>query len=172
MINSLLRGFVYFVVFVLIQVLVLNNLHFLRVATPFLYLYFILKMPLGISRSQIVFFSFLAGLVIDVFGNTQGMHAAACTLVGFCREPLIQVLMGKDLPDGIFPSYKTFGVGGFFRYVSFFVLLHHTALFLIESLTLFDPLFLLVRVLASVVMTVLLVCTVEAFNRESQKSGE
>ena len=45
MINNLLRGFIYFVVFVLIQVLILNNIHFLRIATPFLYLYFIIKMP-------------------------------------------------------------------------------------------------------------------------------
>ena len=43
MINNLLRGFIYFVVFVLIQVLILNNIHFLRIATPFLYLYFIIS---------------------------------------------------------------------------------------------------------------------------------
>ena len=61
MINNLLRGFIYFVVFVLIQVLVLNNIHFLRIATPFLYLYFIIKMPVGSSRTQVVFFSFIAG---------------------------------------------------------------------------------------------------------------
>ena len=149
MINNLLRGFIYFVVFVLIQVLVLNNIHFLRIATPFLYLYFIIKMPVGSSRTQVVFFSFIAGVVIDTFSNTPGMHAAACTLAGFCREPLIRVFMGKDLPEGIYPSYKTF-----------------------ESLTLFDPLFLVVRILSSVVMTTLLICTVEAFNIESQKSGE
>ena len=51
MINNLLRGFIYFVVFVLIQVLILNNIHFLRIATPFLYLYFIIKMPVGSSRN-------------------------------------------------------------------------------------------------------------------------
>ena len=164
MINNLLRGFIYFVVFVLIQVLVLNNIHFLRIATPFLYLYFIIKMPVGSSRTQVVFFSFIAGVVIDTFSNTPGMHAAACTLAGFCR--------GKDLPEGIYPSYKTFGFGGFFRYVLSFVLIQHTTLFVIESLTLFDPLFLVVRILSSVVMTTLLICTVEAFNIESQKSGE
>ena len=113
MINNLLRGFIYFVVFVLIQVLILNNIHFLRIATPFLYLYFIIKMPVGSSRTQVVFFSFIAGVVIDTFSNTPGMHAAACTLAGFCREPLIRVFMGKDLPEGIYPSYKTFGFGGF-----------------------------------------------------------
>ena len=67
MINNLLRGFIYFVVFVLIQVLILNNIHFLRIATPFLYLYFIIKMPVGSSRTQVVFFSFIAGVVIDTF---------------------------------------------------------------------------------------------------------
>ena len=164
MINNLLRGFIYFVVFVLIQVLILNNIHFLRIATPFLYLYFIIKMPVGSSRTQVVFFSFIAGVVIDTFSNTPGMHAAACTLAG--------VFMGKDLPEGIYPSYKTFGFGGFFRYVLSFVLIQHTTLFAIESLTLFDPLFLVVRILSSVVMTTLLICTVEAFNIESQKSGE
>ena len=172
MINNILRGFFYFVVLVLIQVLVLNNIHFLRVATPFLYLYFILKMPVGTSRTNVVFFSFLIGLVIDIFSNTPGMHAAACTFAGFIREPLIRLFMGKDLPEGIYPSYKTFGYGGFFRYTLLFVVIHHVTLFLIESLTFFDPLFLALRIGASVVTTTLLICTIEAFNIESQKSGE
>ncbi len=47
MINNILRGTFYFVVFALIQIFVLNNIHFLRIATPFLYLYFILKLPVG-----------------------------------------------------------------------------------------------------------------------------
>ena len=172
MINNILRGFFYFVVLVLIQVLVLNNIHFLRVATPFLYLYFILKMPVGTSRTNVVFFSFLIGLVIDIFSNTPGMHAAACTFAGFIREPLIRLFMGKDLPEGIYPSYKTFGYGGFFRYVLSLVLIHHVTLFLIESLTLFDPLFLIIRIGASVITTTLLICTIEAFNIETQKSGD
>ena len=130
MINNILRGFIYFVVLVLVQVLILNNIHFLRVATPFLYLYFILKMPVGSSRTNVVFFSFLIGLTIDVFSNTPGMHAFACTLAGFIRHSLIQLL------------------------------------------TLFDPLFLAIRIAASVVTTTLLICTIEAFNIGSQKSGD
>lgn len=172
MINNILRGLFYFVVFVLIQILILNNIHFLRIATPFLYIYFIIKFPVGVSQAHVVFFSFVAGLVIDSFSNTPGMHAAACTLAGISREPLIRFFMGKDLPEGIYPAYHTFGFGGFFRYVLAFVVIHHVALFLLESLTFFDPLFLILRVSASVVMTTLLICTVEALNIESQKSGD
>nr|WP_302124765.1 hypothetical protein [uncultured Parabacteroides sp.] len=51
-------------------------------------------------------------------------------------------------------------------------MIHHVALFFIESLTLFDPLFLAIRIAASVVTTTLLICTIEAFNIESQKSGD
>lgn len=172
MINDFVRNLIYFVVFVLIQVLFLNHIHFLRMATPFLYLYFLLKLPYGISRINMLLVSFLTGLIIDVFTNTPGMHAAACTLAGFCREPLIRFFIGKDLPEGIYPSYRTFGYGGFVRYVFSFVLIHHVTLFLIESLSLFDPLFLIIRILASGVMTALLICAVEAFNIEAQSSGE
>lgn len=172
MINTILRGVVYFVVLVLLQVWVLNNIHFLRVATPFLYLYFILKMPLNASRVHVLFFSFLIGLTIDLFSNTSGMHAAACTLAAFIRQPLIQLLVGKDLPEEILPSYRTFGYGAFFRYVLLFVLIHHVTLFLIESMTFFDPLFLVIRIGASVAASVLLICTVEAFNLGAQPSGD
>lgn len=172
MIYNILRGGIYFVVFVAIQVLLLNNIHFFRMATPFLYLYFLVKLPLGISRMQLTLLAFITGLVIDSFSNTPGMHAAACTFVGFFREPLIQFLIGKELPEGIYPSYKTFGYGGFLRFVVLLALIHHVILFLIESLSLFDPLFLLIRILSSTVFTTVLICAVEAFNLEAQKSGE
>lgn len=172
MINSIIRSLIYFVVFVLLQVLVLNNIHFLRVVTPFLYVYFIIKLPVGISRMQILILSFVTGLIIDAFSNTPGMHAAACTFAGFVRDPLITRFFGKDFPEGIFPSFRAFGYGGFFKYVFFLVIIHHTVLFLVESVTLLDPLFFLIRVLGSVAMTSLLVCTVEAFNMETQKSAE
>lgn len=154
------------------QVLFLNNIHYLRIATPFLYLYCIIKMPIGISRSGVLIFSFITGLIVDMFSNTPGMHAGACALVGLLREPLIHFLQEEDIADGLYPSYHSFGYAGFIRYVALFVFIHHVTLFLLEALTLFDPLFLLIRVGASVLMTILSICAVELFNFESQKIGE
>ncbi len=171
MINTI-RGLIYFVVLVLIQVLILNNIHFLRLVTPFLYLYFLVKMPIGYSSSKVTFLSFLIGLVIDIFSNTPGMHAAAATLAGFSRQYILKLVAGEELPDTTYPSYKTFGFGGFLRFVLFIVILHHVTLFLLESITLFDPLFLFIRIIGSVIITTLLICIVEAFNIESQRNGE
>lgn len=164
MINNIIRGLIYFIVFLFIQIAVLNNIHFLRIATPFLYLYIILKMPVGMSRSLILLLAFFIGLTMDMFSNTAGMHASACTFAALCRAPLINFLIGKDQVEGSYPSFNTFGYSSFFRYVLFFVLLHHIILFLVESLSFYDPLFMVLRISASVVLTSLLIFIVESFN--------
>lgn len=172
MINSILRGVLYFIVFVLIQVLILNNIYYLRVATPFLYLYFLIKLPTNVSKSAILIIAFVTGLTIDIFSNTPGMHAAACTFVGFFRAGLIRFFIGKELPEGAYPSYAVFGFGGFLRYVFSFILIHHLLLFLVESLTFLDPLLLLLRIISSTLLSFILIAVVEAFNMEAVKSGE
>lgn len=167
-----IRVSVYFVVLVLVQVLLLNNIYFLRLATPFLYLYFIIKLPVGFSPSRVLFLSFLMGIVIDAFSNTPGLHAASCTLVGFIRHIIIKLYKGEDLPEYTYPSFQTFGYGGFFKFSFTLVIIHHLTLFLLETLTIFDPLFLIIRILASTILTTLIICAVEAFNVESQKNGD
>ncbi|MDR1201167.1 MAG: rod shape-determining protein MreD [Tannerellaceae bacterium] len=164
--NNVIKGICYFVLFVLIQVLILNNIYFLRLVTPFLYFYFIVKMPVGFTSTRVTSLSFLLGLIIDIFSNTPGMHAAACTFAGFVRPAIIKILMGDELPDALSPSFKTFGYGGFLRYVLILVVLHHLTLFIIESMTLFDPLFLLIRIVSSIAATMLLICIVELFNEK------
>jgi rod shape-determining protein MreD len=170
MASGIIRGILYFIIFMLIQVLILNNISFLRIATPFLYLYFLMKMPVGISTSAMLILSFFTGLVLDMFTNTPGIHAAACTFAGFYRENLIQLFIGKDLMGGVYPSINVFGLGGFLRYTLSFVALHHIILFLVEAFTLFDALFLVIRILSSMAITVLFIFIVEAFNMETVRN--
>ena len=136
-----------------------------------LYIYVIIKMPVNLTRIMIIIISFFLGFVIDIFGNTLGLHAAACTLIGFFRQPLLNTFSEKDLIEGTSPSYYTLGVGAFIRYTFSMVILHHTALYIIESISLFDPLFLSIRIIGSVVLTSLCIFVVEAFNVE-RKSGD
>jgi len=100
------------------------------------------------------------------------MHAAACTLAGFVRPFLLRIFIGEDLPENLSPSFRAFGFGRFVRFMGALVILHHISLFFIESLTLFDPLFLAIRILAGVVTTSVFICIVEAFNGNSKRSGD
>ena len=55
----------WFVGLVLLQVLILNNVHIAGYATPFLYVYFILKFASGTSRNELMLWAFFLGLTID-----------------------------------------------------------------------------------------------------------
>ena len=161
------------IVFVLIQVLVMNNIHLFGIVVPFIYIYVILKLPVNTTRSWMVLISFLTGLSIDIFSNTFGMHAAACTLVGFVRTPLLERFVDvREIQEGSIPSYRLFGLGRFLRYTILLVSIHHIALFVIESFTFFQPLLMITRMLSSILFTILLIFILEAFNLSKLKSGE
>ena len=55
----------WFIGLVLLQVLILNSVHIAGYATPFLYIYFILKFSSGTSRNELMLWAFFFGLTID-----------------------------------------------------------------------------------------------------------
>jgi rod shape-determining protein MreD len=171
MIKQILKIIFHFVFFVLLQIWVFNNLLLFMIVEPFLYFFVIVKLPTQMTRSRIILISFLLGLTIDVFSNTPGMHAAACTLIGFLRNPLIGAYVDKETLEEATPSYHAFGTGAFMRYTVTLVIIHHVVLFLLESISLFDPAFLLLRIFASVILTTLCIFVAEAFNVR-RKSGD
>lgn len=163
MIKNLIKIAINFLIFIALQVVLLNNIHLFRVTTLFLYIYVIIKIPMSLTRSWTVVISFLLGLIIDLFSNTIGMHAAACTLAGFFREPLIKAYTEREVFDYDTPSWRL-GMGAYTKLVFSLVILHHVTLFLIESLSLFDPLFLTLRIVSSVILTSLCIFVLDSFN--------
>lgn len=156
-----------FISLVLIQVLVLNYISFFRIATPFLYLYFIFKLPYRLDRSLVLILSFLLGFLIDIFSNTSGMHAFATTVVGFISSPILSLQIKEDEGEHFVASYNTLGFLGFFRYAFILFLIHHSILLMLESMSLFDPLYLVFRIGACVGLSLILTLIVEAFNIKS-----
>lgn len=171
MIKGLLRVVTYIVVCVLLQVTVLNHIHLFNLMTPFLYLYAIAKIPAGFTRVQVIWMAFFTGLLVDIFSGTLGMHAAACTLIGYYRNPLMHAFTDKEMLEDASPSYITLGTGAFMKYIISLTLIHHAALYAIESFSLFDPPYLLLRIVSSTALTTLCLFVVEAFHPE-RRSGE
>ncbi|MDR2233718.1 MAG: rod shape-determining protein MreD [Tannerella sp.] len=167
--RNLFTILIYFIFYVVLQVLLLDKIHLFRIGTPFLYLYVIIKCPVNAPRTQVIGVSFLLGIVIDMFSNTLGMHAAACSLAGMIRNPLMNTFAVKEFSEGDMPSFQTMGVGGFSRYAAVLAAIHHITLFCIESITLFHPLLLIKRILACLFLTMLTILIVEAFNLKRRK---
>jgi rod shape-determining protein MreD len=150
----------------------MNNIRLFGFITPFIYIHVIIKMPLNINRMYSVIIGFLLGLTVDIFSNTFGMHAAAATFTGFMRLPLLKAMFDlREMPEDSIPSYNLFGFTKFAQYAFSLAVIHIVTLYLTEAFTLFEPLYMLVRISSGIILTCLLIFIIEAFNTGKSKSG-
>lgn len=167
---SYIYEIVLFVVLVLLQTLLLNRINLFGIATPVLYIYFLLKLPVGRTPYSVIMVAFLMGLIIDIFLNTPGMNAAAITIVATFRKNILGLFFEREGHDEFVPGIYA-AAGPFVRFTIFMVLLHIALLFFIESFTLFNLKNTLLRIVTSSVVTIPLIFALDSlmFRR---KTGE
>lgn len=159
--ERILSRIAWFVGLVLVQVLMLNNICLFGLATPFIYIYFLLVLDKDTDRNALMVMAFLLGLTVDVFSNTPGVNAGASVLVAFMRPGLLRLFSPRDEYENFEPGIYTLGVWAFVRYAIIMALLHHAALFLLESFSFADMGYLSLRILCSTLLTVMLVMAIE-----------
>ncbi len=74
-----------FLLVMLIQLLVLNNVYLGGYVMPMLYVLFILMLPTSTPRVPLLVIAFAAGLLMDIMAGALGFHALACTVVAMLR---------------------------------------------------------------------------------------
>ncbi len=152
--NIYLKNIVRFILLVLLQVLVLNNMNLMGYMNPYVYILFILWLPADINKSLLLLLAFLTGLTIDFFGNTPGLNAAATVLMAFARPGVLNSLFkNPDFEPGEEPGIAKLGFGKFLRYAFILVLIHHTVLFFLEIFSFDEILTTLYRILISSVFS-------------------
>ncbi len=134
MIKDLTKYAIMFIVLVLVQVLILNNIQFSGLINPYVYILFILLLPFATPGYILLGLSFLIGISVDIFCNTPGIHAGASVLLGFVRPGLARLVTSREfIEKGNMPSMKQIGFASFLKYVAIAVLIHHFFLFYAES---------------------------------------
>ncbi len=134
MINLLPRYIFNFVVFVLLQVLLLNNLQFSGYLNPYVYVLFIITLPFSTPKWLLLALGFITGITIDVFMNTFGLHAAATVFLAFMRPIVLRAIAPRDgYEAGKLPVPAHYGFGWFFMYTILLVAMHHLFLFYVEA---------------------------------------
>ncbi len=139
-----------------IQVLVLNSMNLSGYLNPYIYVLFILMLPAKINRSLLLIIAFATGLVIDYFGNTLGLNAAACLVVAFLRPGTINLLF-RNYEFGVNeePGPYSIGFGGFIRYATILVFAHQLVIFYLEVLSISNFFYTLSKVLLSTILSVI-----------------
>ena len=149
-----------------LQVLVLNQMHIGGYGTPFFYIYFILKINSRMGRNALMLWAFSLGLVIDMLGNTPGMNAAAATCLAFSRASLLRLTTLRDTDEGFRPGIRGMGFSAFFRYSLLASGLFCSLLWLIDVFSFFDVPVLLLKIVTSVITTMLCILCAESIGRK------
>ncbi|MBR3859003.1 MAG: rod shape-determining protein MreD [Bacteroidaceae bacterium] len=159
--ERILARIAWFVALALVQALLLNNISLFELATPFVYVYFILALDKDTDHISLMVMAFALGLVVDIFSNTPGVNAGASVLIAFLRPSLLRLFSPRDEYENFEPGIYTLGIWPFVRYAFVSVLLHHTVLFFLEAFSFVHIGYLLLRILCSALLTVVLIMAIE-----------
>jgi rod shape-determining protein MreD len=148
------RNIFRFIVVILFQVLVMDNVMLNGYMIPYIYLIFILLMPFETPRWMQLLSGFALGLSMDLFTGTAGMHTAATVLIAFVRPYLLDLLAPRDGYElETFPRIHFYGFLWFLKYTLIIVLIHHLALFYLEVFQLKHFLSTLLRTFLSAILS-------------------
>lgn len=166
MIQNYLYKIEWFIALVLLQVLVLNYVHIGGYATPFLYVYLILRFESMTSRHELMLWAFFLGLTVDIFSDTPGMNAAATVLMAFFRPVALRLFVPRDTLDSMTPSIRVMGTSSLFKYLMLSVLVHHTLLVTLEFFSVAHIGDLLLRIVSSSLLTVCCIMAIEGIRKK------
>ncbi|MGM0530736.1 MAG: rod shape-determining protein MreD [Bacteroidota bacterium] len=164
MINYLPRYILTFVILVLVQVLLMNNIQLGGYLNPYIYVLFLLSLPFETPKWGLLVLGFLLGLTIDLFSHTVGMHTSACVFMAFLRPMVLGTLepRGGYEPD-TYPSVRDYGLNWYFKYSSILILAHHLFLFYIEMFKLGNFFHTLSRALLSGLLSLIFILIIKVF---------
>jgi len=134
MIRNNLRYILLFVLSVLFQTLLFDRIYFTGYVTVFMYLLFILLLPVETNKFLVLLLAFFLGFTIDIFSSTPGIHAAATVLTAYLRPAILRLYSPRDGYDmNKFPGIKNNGLFWFIRYAFTLIIIHHVFLFFIDA---------------------------------------
>lgn len=160
------QNIVSFIILVLVQVLALNNIQFLGYINPYIYILFILSLPVRLPQWLTLLLGFMLGLTIDAFSNTMGLHAFATVLIAFLRKGIIKLFCSIEEGSNPVPSFYTFGVAAYIKYVVLMTIVHHTALFFLEAFSFSLFWVVLFKILLSTTVSILIILGIRSFYRK------
>ena len=156
----------WFVILVLIQGVIISQVQVSRYAVPLLYVVFILKLTSDTGRKSLLFYSFLIGLCVDMFGNTPGLNATASLWLAMARPSLLRWQTSRDSSDSFVPGIKSMRLAPYLRYVFPSVLLHSAVLNVVDAFSVAKISDIVIATLADTAVTVALIMIIELVGRK------
>ena len=157
MTKTVIQFIVLFVAMVLLQ-LVCNKIVLWGIAMPVVFIYLILRLPVNLHDGWVLTIAFFTGQLLDIFSNTPGMNALACTIMAMMRRPVFNLFVSRENDMNIpIPSVDSMGVGDYFKYMATLVTLYCVLIFMIQAFSLHNIGLTLARIAGSSVLSIIII---------------
>ena len=157
-----------FILLLLVQVVICNNINFFGFINPYIYIVFIFLFPIRDSRIVLLLVSFVLGMLVDMFSDSGGVHAAASITLAYARPLLLKMSFGM-LYEHQSIKFNNTDIGNLITYVGAGTLLHHFILFSLEVFNMSYVLIILKKTLFSSIFTILLsILIIVLFSRDKK----
>lgn len=142
-----------YILLMILQVFLFDQLQFMGVCHPFIYILFLLMMPITLPHSVDMLIGAMVGLIMDVFSNSLGIHTSACILLMFLRPYLLETILNdKDrLNEQI--STRVVGPEAMEKYLAILIIIHHLMVFILSAWSWAHIGFVLLETLVSALIT-------------------
>lgn len=166
--NVIAANSIRFIVLILVQVLICSQINFLGYINPYIYILFVILFPVKNNRSLFIFLSFLLGLVVDLFLDSGGVHAAASVFIAYARPIVLKFSFGMVYEYQNI-KFESVDFGAKLTYITIMVVAHHIILFLLEIFSITKIILILQKTLFSSIFTIILCVLVTIiFSRNSK----
>lgn len=129
--SAVLYNIIRFVILLLTQIVIFNNINLFGYINPYPYILFVLLYPVNSNRPAFLIASFLLGLILDFFTNSGGVHASACLILAYVRPTFFKFAFGLSY------EYQTIKINDRlsperFTFILISIFTHHFVLFMLE----------------------------------------
>lgn len=157
-----------FLVLLLLQALVFSHINFMGYVNPYLYILFIILYPIKNNRMLFILLSFLLGLLVDMFLDSGGIHAAASVTIAFIRPIALKTSFGAVYEHQAV-KFSSVDIGQRITYITILTFIHHLILFSLEFFNFSKILLVLKNTLFSSIFTTIVCVLITIIFSSSNK---
>ena len=156
--------------FILLQVLFLNNIHFVSYINPLVYLILIITLPQDTEKWFLIVYAFSLGILLDLFEGNIGLNSSSLVFISFFKPYLTKVFIPKnsiDEKDKL--ELKNLGIKTFSIYALTLIFIHNLFLFLLEKFSFSFILPLLLEIILSTIVTFIIILIFQLFRFKTKE---
>lgn len=152
--STLILNIIRFVLLIIAQIVIFNNIDLFGFINPYPYILFILLYPVNSNKAGLLVASFLLGLTVDFFANSGGVHAAASLILANIRPVFFKFAFGLSY------EYQTIKINDRlsperFTFIFISIITHHFVMFLLEFFKFTFILDILLRTIVTTIFTLI-----------------